>query len=356
MDIERIIKEGVLAQEAYPAEERPFRIKLDANENPYPLHPSLKRLIFERLEGVSLNRYPAPGSPGLRAAFARYYGVDEEMVIMGNGSDELIQILLTAVGASSPCTILLPTPTFAMYRIISLNTGYRVAEVPLNERFDLDADAMLAAIAEAKPSIIFLSYPNNPTGGCFDRAVIEEILAASDGIVVVDEAYGNFSGKTFLHDLDRWDNLVMLRTLSKVGLAALRLGILIASPSLVHHLNKVRLPYNVNIFSQVVGEVFVEHSEQFLGPVEKIVADRNWLSKELTAIEGITPYPSDANFILFSCVTGKDDIYGKLLDKGILIKKFAFPAALRDCMRVTVGTTEENKEFAESLKDIVQGE
>lgn len=356
MDIERIIKKEVLTQEAYPAEERPFRIKLDANENPYPLRSSLKRLILERLEGVSLNRYPAPGSPGLRAAFARYYGVDEEMVIIGNGSDELIQILMTAVGASAPCIILYPVPTFAMYRIISLNTGHRVVEVPLNDRFDLDEDAMIAAIAETDPSLIILSYPNNPTGGCFDRMVIERILSASGGIVVVDEAYGNFSGKTFLHDLDRWDNLVVLRTLSKVGLAALRLGILVASPSLVRQLNKVRLPYNVNIFSQVVGEVFVEHSDQFLGSVEKIIADRTWLSEELAAIEGITPYPSDANFILFSCITGKDDIYGKLLDEGILIKSFASPAVLRDCMRVTVGTTEENGEFVESLKGMLQGE
>ena len=356
MDIERIIKKEVLSQEAYPAEERPFRIKLDANENPYPLHPSLRRLILERLEGVSLHRYPAPGSPGLRAAFARYYGVDERMIIMGNGSDELIQILMMAVGASTPSAILYPIPTFAMYRIVSLNAGHRVVEVPLNDRFDLDEDAMLAAIAEAKPSIIFLSYPNNPTGGCFDRVVIEKILASSGGIVVIDEAYGNFAGKSFLHDLDRWDNLVILRTLSKVGLAALRLGILIASPSLVHHLNKIRLPYNVNIFSQVVGEVFVEHSGQFLGPVEQIIADRKWLSEELAAIDGITPYPSDANFVLFSCVTGKDDIYGMLLDRGILVKTFTSPAVLRDCMRVTVGTTEENGEFVESLKDILRGE
>ncbi len=353
MDIEKVIKEGIRSQNAYPAEEQPYRIKLDANENPYPLPLSLKRVIFERLEGVSLNRYPTPGSPGLRAAFARYYGVDEEMILMGNGSDELIQILLTAVGGPAPCRILFPTPTFAMYRIGALNAGHGVVEIPLNNRFDLDAEAMLAAIAETHPPLTILSYPNNPTGGCFDREVIERILAASDGLVVIDEAYGNFSGKTFLPDLGRWDNLVILRTLSKIGLAALRLGILVASPSLVHQLNKVRLPYNVNIFSQVVGEVFVEYRETFLESVDRIRADRKWLSDELAAIDGITPYPSDANFILFSCATRKDDIYEHLVDKGILVKTFTSPAALGDCMRVTVGTTGENRAFIEALRDIL---
>ncbi|MDO9515822.1 MAG: histidinol-phosphate transaminase [Syntrophales bacterium] len=353
MDIEKIIKSGVLSQEAYPAEELPYRIKLDANENPYPLSPSLKRLIFERLESVSLNRYPAPGSPGLKAAFSRYYGVDEEMVLIGNGSDELIQILMTAVGASSPCSILFPTPTFAMYGISGLNAGHRTVGVPLSDELDLDTEAMCAAIADLQPSLIFLSYPNNPTGRCFDRGGIERILEASSGLVVVDEAYCNFSGKTFLHDLDRWDNLVILRTLSKVGLAALRLGILIGHPSLVHQLNKVRLPYNVNIFSQIVGGLFVEHSEKFLESADRIIADRKWLSDELMSIEGITPYPSDANFILFGCVTGKDEVYAQLIDRGVLIKDFTSPAILRECMRVTVGTTEENREFIETLKDIL---
>ncbi len=356
MDLETIIKKGVLSQEAYPAVDLPCRIKLDANENPYPLSPSLTRLIFDRLQSVSLNRYPAPGSPALRAAFARYYGVKEEMILIGNGSDELIHILLTAAGPSSHSCVLFPTPTFAMYGISALNTGHRIVEVPLDRRLDLDMDAMLAAITDARPSLIFLSYPNNPTGGCFDRRGMERIIEASSGLVVVDEAYGNFSGKTFLGDLDRWDNLVILRTLSKVGLAALRLGILIGHPSLVRQLNKVRLPHNVNIFSQVVGGVFVERSAEFLEPVERIIAGRKWLSDELMAIEGITPFPSDANFILFSCVTGKDAVYEHLVERGVLVKNFTSPDSLVNCMRVTVGTAEENREFIETLRGIVQGE
>jgi len=356
VDIEKIIKTAVLSQEAYPVEENLCRIKLDANENPYPLPPGLKHIISERLEAVSLNRYPAPGSPGLKADFARYYGVDEDTILIGNGSDELIHILLTAVNASTSGSVMFPTPTFAMYRIIALNAGHDIIEVPLDDRLGLDTDAMLGVISDKKPSLIFLSYPNNPTGKCFDRGDIEKILEASSGLVVLDEAYFNFSGKTFLRDLDRWDNLVILRTLSKVGLAALRLGILIGHPSLVHHLNKVRLPYNVNIFSQVIGNLFVEHSEKFLNLTDRIISDRKWLFDELMAIEGIHPYPSDANFILFSCFMEKDDVYAQLVDRGVLVKSFTSPDILKNCMRVTVGTEEENREFIETLKVIMHGE
>jgi len=278
------------------------------------------------------------------------------MVLIGNGSDELIHILLTAVSASPSGSVMFPIPTFAMYGISALNTGHAIIEVPLNDRLGLDTDAMLGAIADKAPSLIFLSYPNNPTGGCFDRDDIEKILEASSGLVVLDEAYFNFSGKTFLRDLDRWNNLVILRTLSKVGLAALRLGILIGHPSLVHHLNKVRLPYNVNIFSQVIGSLFVEHSEKFLDLTDRIISGRKWLFNELTAIEGLNPYPSDANFILFSCFMKKDDVYGRLIDRGVLVKNFTSPDILKNCMRVTVGTEEENREFIETLKVVMQGE
>ena len=356
VDIKKIIKNAVFSQKAYPVEERSCRVKLDANENPYPLPHALRRIISERLEAVSLNRYPAPGSPGLRTDFARYYGVDEDMILIGNGSDELIHILLTAVDPRLSGSVMFPTPTFAMYGIIALNSGHNIIEVPLDDRLELDTDVMLGIISDKKPAITFLSYPNNPTGKCFDRGDIERILEASSGLVVLDEAYFNFSGKTFLRDLDRWDNLVILRTLSKVGLAALRLGILIGHPLLVHHLNKVRLPYNVNIFSQVVGSLFVEHSGDFLELTDRIISSRKWLFDELMAIEGINPYPSDANFILFSCFMEKDDVYAQLIERGVLVKNFASPDILKNCMRVTVGTEAENREFIESLKIVMQGE
>lgn len=356
MDFENFIKDAVLSQEAYPVDADLCTIKLDANENPHPLPPDLGRAIFERLKAVSLNRYPSPGSPKLKTDFAGYFGVDEDMILIGNGSDELIHILNTAATPSRSGSVMFPTPTFAMYGISALNTGHDIIEIPLNDNFGLDIDAMLGAIHDKGPALVFLSYPNNPTGACFDKGDIEKILKASRGLVVLDEAYFNFSGKTFMSDLERWDNLVILRTLSKVGLAALRLGILTGHPALVHHLNKVRLPYNINIFSQVIGSLFVERSGEFLEMTDRITSDRVWLFNELTAIEGVNPYPSDANFILFSCIKERDDVYRRLIDSDILVKRFTSPVSLKNCMRVTVGTEEENRFFIETLKVIMQGE
>jgi histidinol-phosphate aminotransferase len=349
MDVKSIVKEEVLKQEAYQVEERSCKIKLDANENPYSLPDSLKERIFSHLKSFPLNRYPSPGSPELKFKLAEKFGIDNDMILIGNGSDELILMLLTAVSSSG--SVLIPVPTFAMYKISALNTGHSVIEVPLDERFDLRTNEILDAISESSPDIIFLSYPNNPTGNCFDSERIKRIIEKSNGIVVVDEAYSHFSGKTFLPYLDRYENLIILRTLSKVGLAALRIGILVGQPQLVHELNKVRLPFNLNTLSQAAGYFFIEYEDEFLDQIKKITDERDRLLLELKKIEGINPYPSDANFILFSCLIDKDDIYEKLIGENVLIKNFASSGILKDCMRVTVGTEDENKEFLRALKN-----
>ena len=352
MDIQRIIKEKIFKQEAYPIEERPCRIKLDANENPFTISPSLKKEMFEYLKTFSLNRYPDPGSPELRARFADYYGVDSTMLLIGNGSDELIQILLTAFNSSPSGSVIIPIPTFAMYRISALNAGHKVIEISLNDQYDLETGQILDNMSQNTPHLIFLSYPNNPTGNLFDREKIENILSKSNGIVVIDEAYFNFSGKTFLPDINKWENLVILRTLSKVGFAAMRIGMLIGQPSLIHELNKVRLPYNINTISQAAALFFIEHEDEFQRHIQQIIKSREELFSEMNDIENIHPYPSDANFILFSCATDKNRLYGSLLERGILIKNFTSPGILKDCMRVTVGSNEENREFLGALRDI----
>lgn len=353
MEIEKIIKEGVLGQKAYPIESRTCRIKLDANENPYPLPPDLKERLLRKIDSLSLNRYPSAGSPEMRSSIARNLGVGDDMILIGNGSDELIQILLTAVKPESSGGIMIPAPTFAMYKIGAVNAGHDVIEVPLDDRFDLPIDNMLDIISEKSPGITFLSYPNNPSGNCFDAEKIKKIIEASNGIVVVDEAYFNFSRKTFLPCLEKWDNLVILRTLSKVGLAALRIGIMVGNPSLIHQLDKVRLPYNLNMISQAVGQLFIEREKEFLPKIDYIIAGRDRLLDKLKDIEGIDPYPSDANFILFSCHGDKNSVYEGLIRKGILIKNFPSSGPLKDCMRVTVGTEEENREFVESLREVI---
>lgn len=355
MNIKALVREEILNQEAYSAAEVSCRIKLDANENPYDISDSLRSKIIERIKNVPLNRYPEPGSPEFRAGLARLYGVDNDMLLVGNGSDELIQVLLMTIKGQAS-GVMIPIPTFAMYKISALNAGHKVIEVPLDSQFDLDTTAMLEIIADKSPELIFFSYPNSPTGNCFDAGKIEAIIKESSGIVVVDEAYANFSGKKFLSYLERHENLVILKSLSKVGLAAMRIGVLIGCPPLVYELNKVRLPYNLNTFSQIVASLYIENEAEFQKQADKVVSRREELFDGLKKMNGIHPYASDANFILFSCSLDTDSVYDKLIEKEILIKKFNTLGVLKNCMRVTVGSSEENEDFLGALRDIIVGE
>ena len=352
MDIRALIKEEVLAQTAYPVETTPCRIKLDANENPLAIPPRLRERFAALLASVELNRYPEAGSVALTSRFAAAFGVTADQVILGNGSDELIQILCAAL-ARPGAEVMIPVPTFAMYRISALNSGLRVAAVPLDKEFDLDLPALQERMAAHPPALTFLAWPNNPTGNCFRRERIEAILKAASGIVVVDEAYFHFSGKTFLPEFDRYENLVILRTLSKVGLAAMRIGLLIGPPALVHELHKVRLPYNLNSLSQAAAGFYLDEEEAFLQQAAEICRGRGDLFSALEALPGIHPRPTDANFIFFSCDFDTDRVYRQLMERGILIKNFNSLGTMRGCMRVTVGTREENQEFLDVLKDIL---
>jgi histidinol-phosphate aminotransferase len=352
MDIRVLIKEEVLAQAAYPVETTPCRIKLDANENPLAIPPRLRERFAALLASVPLNRYPEAGSVALASRFASAFGVDADRVIIGNGSDELIQILCAAL-ARPGAEVMIPVPTFAMYRISALNSGFKVAAVPLDNKFDLDLPALRERMATHPPALTFLAWPNNPTGNCFSRERIEAILNTASGIVVVDEAYFHFSGKTFLPDIDRHENLVILRTLSKVGLAAMRIGLLIGPPALVHELHKVRLPYNLNALSQAAAGFYLDEEEAFLQQGAEIRRWRGELFSAMEALPGIHLRPTDANFIFFSCDSDADRVYRLLMERGILIKNFNSPGTMQGCMRVTVGTSEENQEFLEVLKDIL---
>jgi histidinol-phosphate aminotransferase len=352
MDIRALIKEEVLAQRAYAVETTPCRVKLDANENPLAIPPPLRERFAALLASVELNRYPEAGSIALTSRFAAAFGVEADQVMIGNGSDELIQILCTAL-ARPGAEVMIPLPTFAMYRISALNSGLRVTAVPLDEAFDLDLPALQERMAAHPPALIFLAWPNNPTGNCFSRERIESILKAASGIVVVDEAYFHFSGKTFLPDLDHYENLVILRTLSKVGLAAMRIGLLIGPAALVHELHKVRLPYNLNSLSQAAAGFYLDEEEAFLQQAAEIRRGRGELFSALEALPGIHPRPTDANFIFFSCDFDADRVYRQLMERGILIKNFNGLGTMRGCMRVTVGTREENQEFMQALRDII---
>jgi histidinol-phosphate aminotransferase len=353
MDIRSLIKEEILAQKAYPVEKTACGVKLDANENPLVIPGELKEEFASLLGAVSLNRYPEAGSPVQAARFAKAYGVKADQVMLGNGSDELISVLCTAF-ARPGARVMIPVPTFAMYRIASRNAGMEVDAVPLDGAFDLDLAAMEEQVKRRPPALTYLAWPNNPTGNCFSRDRIETILRLWPGIVVVDEAYFHFSGQTFLPQLDRYENLVILRTLSKVGFAAMRIGLLVGPPALVHELDKVRLPYNLNSLSQAAASFYLDHEELFLEQARQIRVLRQELFAAMEAIPGIHPRPTDANFIYFDCDLDLDRVYTDLLARGILIKNFNAPGTMKNFMRVTVGTREENGLFLDVLRDILK--
>ncbi len=343
MNIKRLVKKEVSRLRAYNAKEIPCRIKLDANESPYDFRPALKVA-----KDISTNRYPDPDAARLKRLLAGHLGVKEGNILQGNGSDELIYYLIATFGGP----VLFPVPTFSMYGIIARALGERTVEVPLDAEFDLDADKTLQAIRKEKPKLIFLSSPNNPTGNCFSSGKILKIVEKTAGIVVVDEAYQPFSSeKGFLPLLKDYNNLVIMRTLSKIGLAALRVGFMVASAEIVAEVNKVRLPFNVNSLSQTIAVAALEDKKRLRNAVKTIMSERDRLFEGMQKIKGVRPFPSEANFILFA-VKSPDKVYGALLQKGILIRNIN--DAVRGCLRVTVGTPEENSAFLKALAGIIR--
>jgi len=338
MDIKKLVKPNVLKLKAYQAEEIHCKVKLDANESPYG---------FRVLHNVQTNKYPDPEAKELRTLFARGLKIRAENVLHGNGSDELIYNLITTFGGP----VLYPVPTFSMYGIISQALDQKFKEIALDEKFDLDMDKMNKHMIISKAKLIFLSSPNNPTGNSFSSERILQIIKRSKGIVVVDEAYQQFSSrKSFIPLLKKHKNLVILRTLSKIGLAGLRTGFMIAHRDIIHEVNKVRLPFNVNSLSQKVAIDTLKKTRELKTRISTIVSERKKLFKEMSKMNGISPFPSDANFILFR-VNNPDKIYKDLLKRGVLIRNMKGIAG--GCLRVTVGTPAENNMFIKNLLQLV---
>jgi histidinol-phosphate aminotransferase len=341
-----LVRPNIRSLKSYAAKEISCRVKLDANESPFSPRPS-EMIPESRKLLMALNRYPDPEGKALRNALAKNLDASPKQILMGNGSDEIIYYLITALGGP----VLFPTPTFVMYGIIAQTLGEKAIAIPLDSNFDLDTDRILAAIKKERPKLIFLSSPNNPTGNCFSADRILKVIKASKGIVVVDEAYQPFAScRAFLPLLEDYPNLIILRTLSKVGFASLRVGYMIADESLTAEIDKVRLPYNVNALSQAFALIGVKSSKLVDAQVRKIVSERKRLMKELSAIEGVTPFPSEANFILVR-VPDADMIFDGLLKQGILIKNMN--NIIPNAMRVTVGTPAENDAFIKALKKTI---
>jgi len=348
-DITRLIKPQVRKLAAYHIDETPCRIKLDAMENPFPLPKALARETANAIKTTLINRYPDPSAKKLKQSICRMWGMKPENTILGNGSDELIQMIVLAFGGP----VVTPSPSFAMYSITAKALSQEVITVPLNEDFSLDADTLLREASKSKAKVIFLACPNNPTGNRFSDPALRTVLDNARAAVVIDEAYFSFSGKSHLRLLNKYPNMIILRTLSKIGLAGLRIGSLTASSGIIEELNKIRLPYNINSLSQVAAAIALEHRDILDQQISLLISERKKLYNALSQLKNISVYPSETNFILFRTSADATIIYQKLKTAGILIKNLNRPGPLKNCLRVTIGTPPENKEFVAVLMKIM---
>lgn len=347
--VARLVRPEIRALKAYHVPDATGLIKLDAMENPYTWPEEVRSAWLEAVRQVSLNRYPDPGArkvkESLRTALEVPPGQD---LLLGNGSDELIQIICLALTRPS-AVVLAPTPTFVMYEMIATFTGMKFISVPLAKDYALDDAAMLEAIEREEPAVVFLAYPNNPTGNLFDRAVVERLIRAVPGLVVVDEAYHAFAQDSFMAQLSEFDNLLVMRTLSKQGLAGLRLGVLAGAPAWLNEFDKVRLPYNLGSLTQASAEFALTQRTMLDEQAAQICRDRETLYQELAAIDGLTVWPSRANFILFRVETkSADQVFQALLRAKVLVKNMN--ATMPECLRVTVGMPAENAAFVAALR------
>lgn len=346
------VRPEIRALTAYHVPDAANFIKLDAMENPYTWPDHVIDDWLNILRDVSLNRYPDPSSSELKEGLRREMNIPSDMeILLGNGSDELIQmILLTMLGPGRK--VLAPEPSFSMYKMIATFVGLDYVGVPLNDYFELDVTAMLEAIKLHQPAVVFLAYPNNPTGNLFDPSAIRAIVEASPGLVIVDEAYHAFASSSFMGELPHYDNMLVLRTLSKMGLAGLRLGLLVGAKAWLSQIDKVRLPYNINVLTQASTCFALKHNRMLAEQTAHIRRDRDALAQELTSMANITVYPSQANFILFRVPSGQaGKIFEAIKASGVLIKSMhgASPK-LAHCLRVTVGKPNENQAFLHALK------
>jgi len=336
------VRPEILALTKYAVAKATGMIKLDAMESPFALPAALRARIAAAAADVPVNRYPDGGADALKAVLIQTFGIPPTAsVILGNGSDELIQLVTMAL-ARSGAAMVAPEPSFEMYRMNALFAGMRYAGVPLRADFALDTDAMETSIARERPAVVYLAYPNNPTGNLFETAAVERVLRAAPGLVVVDEAYHAFAGASFLPRLPEFPNLLVLRTVSKIGMAGLRLGYAVAAPEWIAQFDKVRQPYNLNAMTQAVAPVLLAERDLLAGWAAQLAAERTRLETALAEIPGVTVFPTRTNFVL-ARVPDAPRWFEALRQAGILVKnRHGVHPLLEHCLRITVGTADEN--------------
>ena len=353
-----VIRQDIRSMHAYAIQDSRGLVKLDAMENPFRLPEALQEALGQRLGRVAINRYPTSCVGDVIAALSKYVQLPAGCKLMlGNGSDELISLL--AVACDLPgATVLAPLPGFVMYEMSARLQGLRFVGVPLTAGFELDEAAMLAAIEEHRPAITWLAYPNNPTANLFEEGAVERIVDAvgrQSGLVVFDEAYQPFSSRSWMERLGTRGHVVVLRTLSKFGLAGVRLGYLAGPAALVDEIDKVRPPYNISALNAEATLFAIEHADEFARQAALLRDERARLQRELAALPGVTPFPSEANMILVR-VSSAAAVFAGMKARGVLVKNVeGMHPLLTNCLRLTVGTSEENTLMIRALADSLHG-
>ncbi len=350
--ITKLVRGEIQNLTAYQVQDATDLIKLDAMESPFDWPGNLQQEWLAELQTISLNRYPDPECRSLRDEILAYFNAPTDVdVLLGNGSDELISLLMQLV-AGPQRTVCSFSPSFVMYQLIACYTHSQYLEIPLTPQFTIDLNATLDTIQRHQPELIFIARPNNPTGNCFATEEITTIVDAADGLVIIDEAYHAFADSSLLPLCVEYPNVLVLHTLSKVGLAGLRLGMLFGRNEWLNELNKIRLPYNIGSLTQATTSFALRKGTQIHAQVETLKQEREKLSIALNKISCLTVYPSEANFILFRTPTeSASDIFTRLKASGILLKNLSHShPLLKDCLRVTVSTAEQNQAFLTALK------
>ena len=352
MDTVRASAPQLQGMKPYDPKYLPADVMISANENPLDVPADIRREIERQIRKVPLNRYPDPLANAVRDLIAEANGLDRNQVLLGNGGDELLFDMALAWGGPGRTFLNMP-PTFSVYAANARLTNTQVIDVPRRANFDIDEQAVLECLANNDIDYTIVNRPNNPTGNTADPEFIARILHATDALVMVDEAYFEFSHDTMRPLLNQHENLIILRTFSKAfSLAGVRLGYVLASPSVIDELGKVRQPYSVDALSQAVARVVYANRALFVPGIEAIKAERARVLERLRALPGIEAFPSEANYILFR-IAGASQLWQRLYDAGVLIRDFSATPRLEDCLRVSIGTEQENDRFLATLESLL---
>lgn len=349
--IEKYLKEEVKSLKPYLPHDYDCKYKMDANESPFNIKPEIMQSIVSKLLSTDINRYPDTNSVELRKSISEFIKVDYKNIVVGNGSDEMIHVLLNTF-VDKDEVVISHEPTFSMYGINTKVLGGRYIELPTDEEFNLDIDKLISVSNDFGAKIIILCNPNNPTGNLIDKSDIVKVLDETDSIVVVDEAYIEFGGESMVDKLSDYDRLIVLRTFSKAfGAAGIRTGYLLSSDQIVEKISAVKPPYNLNVVSQLIAAELMKNSDSVMENIEVIKAERDRLNGEMQKIQNIKLYKTGANFIMFKVEDAKS-VFDKLIQNGIMIRYFS-GGVLENHLRVSVGTREENDAFLKVLKEVI---